>query len=322
MKKLMIFFAGVVLLIVIARVMMLRYQDRPENFAGLQECIQLWKERVEAITDSFSEQFSGQLSVQDWEIEENYDIDTEDWFVSGETILSGSREYMQLSSGQVNSLVLQAAGCSVEIVESEDADIYLAFENMKKVQAYQKESNVVVKAVRDTELKQEPAGSVLRLYLPSKCHLEEAELELGAGSLKIENIHAGKLKLSVEAGKLTAEALCAETLVAALGAGMILLEQAQVQDAKLSAGAGSMVLKGQIHGDVDAECTVGGLQLHLQGDVTDFNYEVQCVAGNIQIGDEKSSGINAERCIDNGAGKRMELDCAMGNLEVSFSQGS
>ena len=330
----------------IARMVILRYQDAPEEFTGLAEVLESWKgeegmpegledlqrlleswkgeegmpeglEELQKMLESWKDE-DKDFSVEGWMPKGKYDIETDGWFEEERTVMSGSQEAVQLSNGSVDKLVLQAAGCKVEIVSSETPDIYLAFENVKKVQAYQDVGTVVVKAVRDTQLKQESTDSVLRLYLPSQCRLEAAELEIGAGSLHIDSICAETLKVLVEAGKLTVEDMTGDSLEVTLGAGLVSLTQTQVQTAKFSVGAGSMQLSGMIHGDVEAECIAGELQMHLRGNESDYDYELHSVAGIIRIGEKEYAGMNEQMHIDNNAEAKMDLDCIAGKVEVVY----
>ena len=314
MKKLIIFLACAVLLIGAARVVSLNYQDRPEDFAKLQEWIDKGKDKAKEVTG----QLSTQIAEQNWELEGNYDIDTEDWFEEEAETYSGSKPYSRLSTGQIDHFSLQAAGCKVIMEVTEESDFYFSFENMKKVQAYQKENSLFIKGVRDTLINEENKESVLIIYVPDSCTLESADLELGAGNLQAEGLSAGKLEFSVGAGKLTVAELEAEEMQVSVGAGAVSLEHVSVNNAKISVGAGNMSVAGQITGNVDGECAMGNLELNLQGSVKDFNYDLQCMAGNILLNGEKHSGINEGMVIGNAASKTMELNCAMGNTKITF----
>lgn len=314
MKKLIIFLVCAVLLISAARVVSLNYQDRPEDFAKLQEWIDKGKKKVKEVTG----QLSTQIGEQNWELEGNYDIDTENWFEEEVEIYNGTKPYSKLSSGQVDHFFLQAAGCKVILEVTEETDFYFSFENMKKVQAYQKENSLFIKGVRDTLLNEEKEESRLRLYIPDSCILESANLELGAGILQADNLNTGKLEMSVGAGKLSIASLEADELQVSVGAGTVSLENVNVHNAKISVGAGSMSMDGLITGNVDGECAMGNFELNLQGSAKDFNYDLQCMAGNILLNGEKHSGINEGMVIGNAAYKSMELNCAMGNMKITF----
>lgn len=316
MKKFFVFLVCAVLVIGAARVVSLRYQDRPEDFARVQEWIDIGKEKVEQVTDHFSTQMAG----QNWELEGNYDIETENWFDSEGETYSGSLKYTKLSIGEVRQMVLQAAGCKVLLDVTEEPDFYFSFENMKKVQAYQKGNSIFIKVVRDTLIDEEDEGNILTLYVPADCVMDTVELELGAGSMQVEKLNVQNLDISVEAGKLTVDSLDAGDVTISLGAGMVSINNASMQNTKMSVGAGSMSINGRIAGNVDADCAMGSLQMKLSGNEKDFNYELQCMAGNIVLNGEKHSGINEGMLIGNAAEKTMELDCAVGCMKITFEE--
>ncbi len=278
MKKGLLFFIFAVLVIGAIRVVTLRYQDQPEDFADVQEWIDLGKEKVEEITDHFS----AQLAEKEWNIDTEgiYDIDTEEWFEEDQITYSGKSEYTKISTGTVSRLNIQTAGCQVTILPTDEEDFYCSFNNMKKVQIYQENEQLIIKAVRDTVLKEEKEKTFLNLYIPQSQELELAEMELGAGSMQVETLKAQNVDISVEAGNFVMNSLDAE--------------------------------------NITIDCAVGNLQLIMVGDVKDYNYELQCMAGNIVLDGEKHTGINEGMVIGNGAEKTMKLNCAVGNMEIGF----
>ena len=316
MKKFIVFIMCAVLLIGTVRVISLRYQDSPEDFEQIGEWIEVGKETVGEVTDSFSKK----ISEQNWGLEGSYDIDSENWFDDEGVTYSGSMEYTRLCSGEIGSFSIQAAGCRVEVVVTEEPDFYFAFENMKKVQAYEKGNHVSLKTVRDTLINEEDEKNILTLYVPETCFLETVELELGAGSMQIENLCAENVHISVEAGKLTVDAMESKDMTVSLGAGAVSLNKVNIQNAELSVGAGTMSLNGRIHGDIEADCAMGNLQMELDDNVKSFNYELQCMAGNILLNGEKHSGINEGMLIDHAASKDMKLNCAIGNMKIEFEE--
>ena len=242
---------------------------------------------------------SDTLSKQNWELDGKYNIDETDWFDKDREVFSGKLPYTQLGERNAECLRIKAAGCRVEIVRSEEENCYFEFTNMKKVQAYQKDSTVIVNAMRDTKWEQEDEDSVLKLYIPQEQTFKMVEIELGAGALHMEELLVDSLDISLEAGKLTTDGLCA----------------GQVE---IELGAGDILLAGSVLGDVDIDCAAGNVEVILKGQPADFNYKLQCVAGNIQIGEEKYTGINEEKEIDNMAHKTMNLECAVGNIFVKY----
>ena len=314
MKKILVFLLCAVLVMAAVRIGMFRYQDKPEDFAGMEKWIDLGKEKVQQITDDLS----GKLSSQDWEIEGAYDIEADKWFENEGKLYNGSLEYTKLSEGSVSQLGMALAGCKVVVHSLEGEDFYFSFENMKKVQTSQKDGVLLIKAIRDTVIEEEKTEAVLNLYIPKNLMLQKAEIELGAGNIQVEKLQAEDLEVSVEAGKMLVNTLIAENMDLSVGAGTLTIENGVTKNVEISVGAGNLSFNGSVQGNVDANCAMGNLQLVLQGDVKDFNYELQCVAGNIILDGEKNSGINEGKLIDHAAHKDMELDCAVGNMKIEF----
>ena len=83
-------------------------------------------------------------------------------------------------------------------------------------------------------------------------------------------------------------------------------------------GAGNFTLKGELHNDVEVECSMGNISLDLKNAYKDFDYEVKCSAGNIDLNGKKYTGLSKEEKIDNDAEHEMKLECSVGNVDVSF----
>ena len=63
---------------------------------------------------------------------------------------------------------------------------------------------------------------------------------------------------------------------------------------------------------------MGNAELYLDGCMEDYNYEIECATGNVEIDDESFSGLAAERVINNDADAVMNIECSMGNVTVGF----
>ena len=54
-------------------------------------------------------------------------------------------------------------------------------------------------------------------------------------------------------------------------------------------------------------------------DLKDYDYEISCAAGAIDIGDSSFSGLGHEKKISNpGSSGKMTFDCGVGNITVDF----
>lgn len=138
---------------------------------------------------------------------------------------------------------------------------------------------------------------------PKDVKLKKLDIEMGAGSVYINReIQTDKLDVEMGAGEFVGNA------------------SVTVKEADLQIGTGSMTFTDLSAEKVNGECGLGELDLTMTGDEEDYNYDLQCGIGNMDIGSDSYSGIGKENHISNtDADRKMELECGMGNVSVSFS---
>ena len=88
----------------------------------------------------------------------------------------------------------------------------------------------------------------------------------------------------------------------------------------LEIGTGSMTFADLSARKTDGECGLGELDLTLTGTQEDYNYDLECGVGNLDVGSDSYSGLGREKTISNkGADRKLDLECGMGNISVDFS---
>ena len=137
---------------------------------------------------------------------------------------------------------------------------------------------------------------------PKKTEFEEASVDVVAGTVNLDdNFYAKKLEVSVAAGEFTNDStITAEKAELTVGTGNIDLENLKVQN-------------------LEADCGIGNIDLGIDGKEKDYDYEISCAAGAIDIGDSSFSGLGHEKKISNpGSSGKMTFDCGVGNITVDF----
>ena len=121
---------------------------------------------------------------------------------------------------------------------------------------------------------------------PKKTEFEEASVDVVAGTVNLDdNFYAKKLEVSVAAGEFTNDST-------------ITAEKAE---------------------NLEADCGIGNIDLGIDGKEKDYDYEISCAAGAIDIGDSSFSGLGHEKKISNpGSSGKMTFDCGVGNITVDF----
>lgn len=102
------------------------------------------------------------------------------------------------------------------------------------------------------------------------------------------------------------------------GAANVVAENLSCKAVDMEVGAGAFSYQGSVSKTLTVECGVGSVEAQLEGEMQDFNYELDCGLGSVIIENGPSIvGIGEER-LDNQADKKMELECGLGSILVSF----
>lgn len=139
----------------------------------------------------------------------------------------------------------------------------------------------------------------IEIRIPKNSCFEEISIDAGAGIVEISDLKVNELELKGGAGQMEATGI-------------------KVMNAEFSVGMGELLYTGAITGNLDAECGMGNMELHLSGKETDHNYEIECAAGNVDIGSFSVSAMAAEKVINNNAVSNFDIECSMGNITIDF----
>ncbi len=141
----------------------------------------------------------------------------------------------------------------------------------------------------------------LEIYLPER-ELHELEVDMGAGTLEAGVFRAREVSLDMGAGNCEIEQMFAS------------------EKAEFSAGAGRIQVGLFTGKDLEVSCGAGEINLCLAGVYEDYDYEVESAIGQIVLGGKSFGGFAYDQDIDNGAPRKVELDCGVGRIEVTFSE--
>lgn len=134
----------------------------------------------------------------------------------------------------------------------------------------------------------------------SSCY-DRAEVEVGAGTL-----YADAIKV---AGNIDIE----------LGAGSVEIQNLSAQTADVDCGVGKMVIGGAVEKDIDISCGVGSIEMYLDAVESDYNYEIDCAVGSVLINGSKRGGVfaSSSRVTSPNAKGTINLDCGVGKVELT-----
>ncbi len=226
-------------------------------------------------------------------------------------------------SSEINSLSVNLGGCEVKLAASPDDTCYIKAEKIGTFQTYVKEGTLFVNGIlTDTGVFGTSNNMNVEILVPADVEFDSVNLELGAGVFRVDSLETETLTAEIGAGQLLIDELYAETFACEVGAGQAVIGNAVFTgDITLSVGAGELKLTGEIPCDLSAECGMGNVVIKvLNSSEEDHNFEMECAAGNLQAGSHGIAGLAGDETVNNGADSTYKLECAMGNMTVSFAK--
>lgn len=252
----------------------------------------------------------------DW----NYEMDSSDIYDKDHEVLQGELATVYPDSGTViKELDINLGGCSFETRISETGEFYVKSSGMQKIQVYEERGVLYIKSV-NTRLKLTSDFGTVILYVPEGQYYDEVNIELGAGKMTFDDLDAKKISLEVGAGAILCKSITAEKLKASVGMGQIELKEMDIDELDAEIGMGEFLGTGIVNKSADLECSMGNLDLKLDGSKQDYNYKLDAAAGNVDIGRDSFSGLATSRWIDNNAARTLNIKCSMGNISIRFTE--
>ncbi len=294
--------------------------------AGTVEGVNTISEIVESVTNGKihfnlgNEDGWGVFLDENWgNAEILYDIDDNMMFDEDYEILYGDIDMQQVGNG-VKKLDVDAGGCAFHFEASADENFYIEASGSGKFQCFVKDDTLYVKASHTLNDLDDFEDFEITLYIPENYRFEYADIELGAGQLQVISFATDKMQMEVGAGQITIDYLETDDCNVEVGMGEILIYDMQVTKMNAKVGMGHLRMDGEILGNVSAECSMGAMEINLAGKEEDFNYTLEAAMGNVTIGGADYSGLTHDKTVKNSADKSMDIECAMGNIEVTFEE--
>ena len=237
--------------------------------------------------------------LQGLDMEAYYNLEDHMSFDSYYTVFQGDTE-QSFSAEEVQSLNVNAGACQLVIDQSPDDKFHVEVQQAGKYQGYVNGKKLYIKAAGKTRLGGGNDVCRIRLCVPEAFIFEEIELSLGAGQI------TGKTDLQVQNMEIE------------LGAGEIDLSALTAGELEAEVGMGALTVKGDIRQKAKIECAMGSIQMTLAGSKSDYNYQVETAAGDVNIGGQSFAGVAGEWNMSNDSTRDVSVECAMGSIIISF----
>ena len=143
----------------------------------------------------------------------------------------------------------------------------------------------------------------IKVIVPSGKDFDTVSLGVDMGTIDLEcDLKVQELSVEVGAGEFSGYGnITAANCDLQVGAGTIDIDQIDVQK-------------------LNADCGAGEIDMVVTGKEKDYNYDLSCGMGEIDLENSEYSGLGIEKTISNeGARKDMVLECGMGEIDVEFT---
>lgn len=239
--------------------------------------------------------------VDHWDEDDDWDDDwdDDDWdekqaVPSGD---SGTYEFDSISSMDIelnyDELILR---------ESEDRKITVTVDGdaADRVRVSTEGSELQIENKDDYR----PEERTVTITYPAGTEFTEVSIDIDKGTAALEDdLKAGEFSVSVGAGTLE-------------NYGIVTAGQTDIE-----VGVGTVELTDLDADYIEAECGVGMMSLDVAGRKEDYNYRISCGVGSVLLWEDEFTGLGSTKKVDNnGASRKMQLECVMGTLEVDFEE--
>lgn len=104
-----------------------------------------------------------------------------------------------------------------------------------------------------------------------------------------------------------------------IGAGTAVSEMTlQAEKVELEVGMGTLEATVDASKKLTVDVDMGAAYLTVNGSEEEYDTDISVGAGNVACGSYEFSGLSQEYTTDKGAGKKLEIDCGMGSVDVDF----
>lgn len=189
-------------------------------------------------------------------------------------------------------------------VEVQNAQITIfATESMNDFTYYSNRATSIVKE-EGTTLKLEDHADLkdkieLELYIPIGM-LKEIEIEAVNATIWADKMVADNIKIEIDNAAVQIDELVVE------------------DKAELQINAGQMVIGYYDGKQLETECAMGSIMVVCEGKQNDYNYDLECGMGQIQIQNDSYSGMGKDIQIHNDSSKYIIAECALGEIILEF----
>ena len=270
------------------------------------------------------------IGSEDWDLEnsenkEELEADENDWTKNSKVWLADEVKNLDIDFN-FGTLIIQPAESNSIEVSVEYRSIWEKY--TRSIQWKMDGDTLELENTLDKKILKlfsfESDDAILVIKIPEGKIFNEISMEIGAAEVSFETeLAASEIDITVGAGNAVGRENEALTLKAdyatlEIGAGSMNLSGIEAAELNAECGAGELNLQNVTAENADVDCGIGQISMEMTGQREDYNYEVNCGIGQVVIGNDSYSGLGQSKQIQNNGSKFMEIDCGIGEIDISF----
>lgn len=225
--------------------------------------------------------------------------------------------------GELTGLDLDFSIADVTITQNGDAG-YMEWKNVPKGMLHQEINNGVLQVKIESpnhffnlgffDSEQECS---LVINLPPEAALSDTTIDAGIGNLRMEGFTAGQLTIEGDIGDTVLQSISASSMNLNGDTGNIIAENITCQGKTvLIAGVGDTSLSGTLEGDLQVKCGVGDMDISLNGDIMDYQFDITGGVGTVTINDEVNVSMSDYHSLNQDAPYKFEVSAGVGDVVI------
>lgn len=232
--------------------------------------------------------------------------------------LASATDEMNVAAEDIRDLKLTLRGCELHILPSDDDQIYVEIEGGKGKYFSVKRGESKLFITDTRKFKNHMKAYEVTLRIPEEHVFDSVDMTIGAGEVQIVRLAADDIDIEGGAGEIKAEMLIAKhELDAQIGAGDFRIEEAELGETDIECGVGKFEIGVcTLNGDADINGGVGDVTIGIIGEKEDFNYELSCGMGELDVFGDSYTSLGKEKEVDNRAGCTISMECGVGRVSV------
>lgn len=225
---------------------------------------------------------------------------------------------MNFAAMDIRDLKLTLRGCELHILPSDDDQIYVEIEGGKEKYFSVKQGKEHLSIVDTRKFKNHMEAFDVVLRIPEEHVFDSVDMTIGAGKVQIVRLAANQIDIEGGAGEIKAEMLVAnKELDAEIGAGDFYIKEAVLGETDIECGVGKFEIGAcTLSGDADINGGVGDVTIGIIGEKEDFNYELSCGMGELDVFGDSYTSLGREKEVDNRASFTISMECGVGKVSV------